>query len=320
MKEYTFLVTGGAGFIGSHLVDALVENGHFVRVFDNFSAGKEANLRKATETGKVEIVKADLKNKDEIKRALDGVDVVFHLAANPDVRVGAKDPNIIFRENILATENILEAITDSDVKFIGFTSSSTVYGEASVIPTPENYAPLDPISIYGASKLANEAMISGFAHTFGFRTIIYRLANVIGPRSTHGVIYDFIQKLRQDPTKLEILGDGTQKKSYIHVKDTVDGMLHLFDVFQRNNKTVDAYNIGNEDWITVSEIAEIVAEVMGLSPRFIYTGGTDGGRGWKGDVKYMLLDITKAKKTGWHPTMGSAEAVRRTAEWMAQGE
>ncbi|GAB6136334.1 hypothetical protein JCM16307_18830 [Thermococcus prieurii] len=155
-------------------------------------------------------------------------------------------------------------------------------------------------------------MISGYSHTFGFRALIFRLANIIGERSNHGVIYDFINKLRRNPEELEILGDGTQRKSYLHVSDTVEGMLKIFEHFKGTGKTVDFYNLGNDDWITVREIAEIVSEEMGLKPRFVFTGGVDGGRGWKGDVKFMRLSIEKAKKTGWRPRLSSYEAVRRT--------
>jgi len=307
-----FLVTGGAGFIGSHLVDTLMESGWEVRVLDDLSAGSLRNIERWLSHERFEFMKGDMRDPRVVKKAIEGVDVVFHLAANPEVRIGAQSPELLYETNVLITCNLLNAMRGSNVKFLVFTSSSTVYGDASVIPTPEDYAPLEPISVYGGAKLAAEALISGYAHTFGFRALIFRLANIIGERSNHGVIYDFINKLRKNPEELEILGDGTQRKSYLHVSDTVDGMLQIFEHFRKSDKTVDFYNLGNDDWITVREIAEIVSGEMGLKPKFRFTGGVDGGRGWKGDVKFMRLSIEKARRTGWRPRLNSYEAVRRT--------
>lgn len=306
------LVTGGAGFIGSHLVDRLMERGYEVRVLDDLSAGTLENIKRWLDHERFEFIKGDMKDAEIVKKAVEGVDVVFHLAANPEVRIGSQSPELLYETNVLITYNLLNAMRDSNVECFVFTSSSTVYGDAEVIPTPEDYGPLEPISVYGGAKLAAEALISGYAHTFNFKALIFRLANIIGERSNHGVIYDFINKLRKNPKELEILGDGTQRKSYLHVSDTVEGMLHIFEHFKRSEKTVDFYNLGNDDWITVKEIAEIVSEEMGLKPRFVFTGGVDGGRGWKGDVKFMRLSIEKAKATGWRPKLNSYEAVRRT--------
>ncbi|WP_209475744.1 NAD-dependent epimerase/dehydratase family protein [Thermococcus stetteri] len=313
------LVTGGAGFIGSHLVDRLMEEGHEVRVLDNLSAGSVENIRRWLENERFEFIKGDMADFETVKKAIEGVDVVSHLAANPEVRISSQSPEKLYESNVTITYNLLEAMRNSDVEYLVFTSSSTVYGEASVIPTPEDYGPMEPISVYGGAKLAAEALISGYAHIFGFRAISFRLANIIGARSNHGVIYDFINKLRRNPDELEILGDGTQRKSYLHVSDTVEGMLHIFEHFRREGKTYDVYNLGNDDWITVKEIAEIVSEEMGLKPEFRFTGGVDGGRGWKGDVKFMLLDVSKAKSTGWKPKLNSYEAVRRTVRELLEG-
>ncbi|ACS32520.1 NAD-dependent epimerase/dehydratase family protein [Thermococcus gammatolerans] len=306
------LVTGGAGFIGSHLVDRLMELGHEVRVLDDLSAGTLDNLRRWVDHERFEFIKGDMRDPKIVEEAVKDVEVVFHLAANPEVRIGSQSPELLYETNVLITYNLLNAMRGSNVEYLVFTSSSTVYGDADVIPTPEDYGPLEPISVYGGAKLAAEALISGYAHTFEFRALIFRLANIIGERSNHGVIYDFINKLRKNPEELEILGDGTQRKSYLHVSDTVEGMLHIFEHFKRSEKTVDFYNLGNDDWITVKEIAEIVSEEMSLRPRFVFTGGVDGGRGWKGDVKFMRLSIEKAKATGWRPRLNSYDAVRRT--------
>jgi len=306
------LVTGGAGFIGSHLVDSLMESGNRVRVIDDLSAGSMENLERWLKDERFEFVRGDMRNPKVVNEAVKGVDVVFHLAANPEVRIGSQSPELLYETNVLITYNLLNAMRNAKAEYLVFTSSSTVYGDASLIPTPENYAPLEPISVYGAAKLAAEALISGYAHTFGFKALIFRLANIIGERSSHGVIYDFINKLRKNPKELEILGDGRQRKSYLHVSDTVEGMLHIFEHFKNSGRIVDFYNLGNEDWITVREIAEIVSGEMGLNPVFRFTGGVDGGRGWKGDVKFMRLSIERAKKTGWRPKLNSYEAVRRT--------
>ncbi|WP_456395689.1 NAD-dependent epimerase/dehydratase family protein [Thermococcus sp.] len=306
------LVTGGAGFIGSHLVDALMERGHEVRVVDDLSAGSLENIKRWLDNGRFEFIEGDLREPGVCSEAVKGVDAVFHLAANPEVRIGAQSPELLYETNVLLTYNILEAMRRENAGYLIFTSSSTVYGEAKIIPTPEDYAPLEPISVYGGAKLAAEALISGYAHTFGIKSLVFRLANIIGERSNHGVIYDFINKLRRNPEELEILGDGTQRKSYLHVSDTVEAMLYLFERFKGEGKTFDVYNLGSEDWITVKEIAEAVSRGMGLSPRFRFTGGVDGGRGWKGDVKFMRLSIEKAKSKGWKPGMNSYQAVERT--------
>ena len=306
------LVTGGAGFIGSHLVDRLMEDGHEVRVLDDLSAGSLENLKGWIDHERFEFMQGDLRRRDVCEKAVKGVDVVFHLAANPEVRIGAQSPELLYETNVLITYNLLEAIRKEDIKALAFTSSSTVYGEAKEIPTPEDYGPLEPISVYGGAKLAAEALIAGYAHTFDIKAVVFRLANIIGKRSNHGVIYDFINKLKANPDRLEILGDGTQRKSYLHVSDTVEAMLYLFKEFLKEDKIYDAYNIGSEDWITVTEIAEIVSREMGLNPEFYFTGGVDGGRGWKGDVKIMLLNIEKAKAKGWKPKMNSKEAVEKT--------
>jgi len=312
VSDLRILVTGGAGFIGSHLVDVLMEKGNFVRVLDDLSAGSLENLRRWISHENFEFVRGDMRDPLSVREALDEIEVVFHLAANPEVRIGAQSPEILYESNVVITYNLLEEMRGANVRELVFTSSSTVYGDARILPTPEDYGPLEPISVYGAAKLAAEALISGYAHTFDMRALVFRLANIIGERSNHGVIYDFIRKLERNPEELEILGDGTQKKSYLHVSDTVEGMIHLYNHFRSENKRFEVFNLGNEDWITVREIAEIVSREMNLNPIFRFTGGVDGGRGWKGDVKMMLLSIEKAKSKGWKPEMSSREAVERT--------
>ncbi len=313
------VVTGGCGFIGSHLVDALAERGFDVVVIDNLSTGSLDNVRQHLDKPYFRLVKADLKRWEEWVEAVAGAEAVFHFAANPEVRVSVTDPRIHFEENVVATFNVLEACRKHDVPVLVFASSSTVYGDAKKIPTPEDYHPLEPISVYGASKLACENLIVAYAKLYGIRGLVLRYANVIGPRSTHGVIFDFVRKLRANSRVLEILGDGTQRKSYIYVSDAIDATLHLLETFRNSGREYDVYNIGSEDWVTVREIADIVVEEMGLKDvRYVFKPATPDGRGWPGDVKLMLLDISKLKSTGWRPKINSREAVRATARWLVK--
>lgn len=307
------VVTGGAGFIGSYLVEKLVDMGYNVVVIDNFSSGNLGNLKRVSNNPSVKIIKSDLKHSGWEKELVEA-EAVFHFAANPEVRVSTIEPRIHFNENILASFNLLEASRINDVKYIVFASSSTVYGDARKIPTPEDYTPLEPISVYGASKLAVEYMLITYSKLYGIKSLILRYANIIGPRLTHGVIVDFIKKLRANPRRLEILGDGTQKKSYLYITDAVDATIHLYMYFKSTKETYDIYNVGNYDWVTVKEIADIIVKLMGLrNVEYIYKPATPDGRGWPGDVKLMLLDISKIVKTGWRPRYTSRQAVELTA-------
>jgi UDP-glucose 4-epimerase len=307
------LVTGGAGFIGSHVIDRLMENGNEVVVFDNLSSGNIGFIRHHLDKPNFTFVKGDLLNQDEIEAACDGIDIVYHVAANPDVRLGAVDTHVHLEQNIMATYNLLESMRKKNVPNIAFTSTSTVYGEASIIPTPEDYGPLIPISLYGASKLACEALITSYTHTFDMRSWIFRFANIIGDRGTHGIIVDFIGKLKDDPKHLEILGDGRQSKSYLHVTDCVDAILFAVS---HSNDAVNIFNIGSEDTITSTRIGEIVVGEMGLeNVRFSYTGGY---RGWKGDVPKMLLLIEKMTLLGWKPSYTSEKSVIETASTLVR--
>jgi UDP-glucose 4-epimerase len=305
------LVTGGAGFIGSHLVDSLLQKNIEVRVIDNLSSGNRENLVLWEDNSNFEFIQADILEKTSVMKAVSDCEEIYHLAANPEVRATKANCEDHFKQNIQATFQLLEAMRLNDfAKKLVFTSSSTVYGETNVFPTPENYGPTKPISMYGGSKLSCEAIISSYSSMYGFTSIIYRLANVIGPRSNHGVIYDFIQKLRKNPDYLDVLGDGTQSKSYLHINDCVDGIL----CGAESASGVEIYNIGSNDRISVLEIAQIVKEEMDLPNAEIkLTGGVEGGRGWKGDVKVMQLDISRLRKKGWKSKYSSSEAVRLTA-------
>ena len=298
LESAKILVTGGAGFIGSYLVDKLSEKNE-VTVIDNLSAGKKEYVKKAS------FIEGDLKDKNFVLKSVKGFDWVYHLAANPDVRLGEEDKEIHLRENIIVTHNILEAMRLNGLKKIVFTSTSAVYGEAKTIPIPEDYGPLIPISLYGASKLAAEALIFSYSE-FGIQSWILRLANIIGGRSNHGIIPDFIKKLEKNPKELEVLGDGNQTKSYLHVEDCVDAIIFAA---KKSNEKINIFNIGSPDTITVKEIVKFVIEKKAPRAKIKYTGGKQG---WKGDVPKFLLDIEKLKKIGWKPKYNSCESVKKT--------
>ena len=305
LKNRSILVTGGAGFIGSHLVERLLLDNE-VTVLDNFSSGRIEFLEPYRDIADFHLLTGDLMNPEMLDNAVSGKDFIFHLAANPDVKLGAENTHVHLEQNVLATYNLLEAMRKNDVRQMAFTSTSTVYGEAAQVPTPEDYGPLLPISLYGASKLSCEALISSYCHTFQMQSWIYRFANIVGERGTHGVLVDFIRKLRENPGKLEILGSGKQRKSYLEVKDCVRAMIHAVE---HSTGEVNVFNIGSEDSVDVTEIADIVVGQMGLDGvEYNYTGGIDG-RGWRGDVKLMLLSIEKIKMLGWSPELGSARAL-----------
>ena len=305
--EGTILVTGGAGFIGSHIVDGLVSNELDVKAIDNLSNGSISNLKYSKNKKNFQFIKKDLNDLSSIEEIMTDVKLVFHMAADPEVSIGFKNPEIHYKENIQNTFHLLEAIRKADVENILFASTSTVYGEPDIIPTPENYAPLLPISTYGASKLACEALISSYCYSYGINGILFRLANIVGSRSNHGIIPDFIKKLQSNPNNLEILGDGTQSKSYLEVSDCVDS---FFFCLEKVTKRVEVFNIGNHDKINVLDIAKIVCKNMNLDDvKFSPNGGVDNGRGWIGDVKIMHLDISKLKKLGWEPKLSSKSAI-----------
>jgi len=309
LKGRKVLVTGCAGFIGSHMAEELLRRGNKVIGIDNLSAGRKTFMSGCEEFDGFSFIEGDLLTMD-LEPVAHKVDLVCHFAANPDVRLGASNTRVHFEQNIEVTYRILEACAEHDVSDFIFPSTSTVYGETRVFPTPEEYGPLVPISVYGASKLACEALISSYCHTFDMNSVLYRFANVVGPRSTHNVLHDFIRKLREDPNVLEILGKepGTHK-SYVHVSDCVDAMIVGAE---KGKEQVEIYNIGSTDQLSVLRIADIVVEEMGLqNVDYQWTGGVKGGRGWVGDVKDMLLAVDKLESVGWKPKMNSEQAMRR---------
>jgi len=305
LRDWRVCITGAAGFIGSHVADVLAESCDLLLV-DNLSSGRKGNLAGALKRGRARFVKQDLLGA-KLPALLKGTEVVLHFAANPDVRSGADDPRPTFEENVVATFRLLEACRKAGVKGFVLASTSTVYGEAKAVPTPEDYGPLMPVSMYGASKLMCEALAASFAHTYGIESVVFRFANVVGGRSRHGVVWDLVQKLKRNPRRLEIIGrePGTSK-SYVYVNDAVRGILAGVD---RAIGQQDVFNVGSDDSILVKDLADIVVREMGLRDvAYHWTGGVAGG-GWKGDVKRMVLDTAKLKATGWRAKMTSAEAV-----------
>ena len=301
-----YFVTGGAGFIGSHLVDRLVERGG-VTVYDNLSSGRADFISRHLGRADFKLVEADLLDFDRLKKAMARHDVVFHLAANPDVRAGITATDLDLRVGTMASYNVLEAMRLNNIKKLAFASSSAVYGEAGTDAVGEDGGPLQPISLYGASKLGSEGLISAFCHLFAMQGWIFRLANIIGSRLTHGVIFDFIGRLKQNPGRLEILGDGRQQKPYLHVDDCVDGMLLAME---KSGEALNVFNLGPASSTSVAGIARMVAAEMGLKDVEFHYGG--GDRGWAGDVPQVRLDAGAMNRLGWQPKYSSDQAVERT--------
>ncbi|TKX79664.1 NAD-dependent epimerase/dehydratase family protein [Halorubrum sp. SD626R] len=300
LADSRVLVTGGAGLVGSHLAASLLDRGATVRVADDLSKGTRDRVPDGAD-----FVEADLTDPGDVAEAVTGdLDVVFHFAAYTDTNYD--DDRELFEENTEMTYNVLDRMREVGTDRFAFTSSSTVYGEAPR-PTPEEYGPLEPISIYGSSKLADEALISTHAHSYGIRSWVFRFANIVGPRQRGNVIPDFIEKLDADPTELEILGDGRQEKSYMHVTECVDAIQH---VVEGADDAYNVYNLGTRTTTSVTDIADIVSDELGVDPEYAYTGGD---RGWTGDVPKMRLSIEKLADLGWEPSTESDEAVRRSA-------
>jgi len=307
------LVTGGAGFIGSHIVDRLIEEGYAVRVIDNLSSGRLENLARHRGNPQVEVIVGDLKKPEDALKAVEGVEAVFHYAANPEVRVSTTNPEIHFNENVVATFNLLEAMRRKGVREIVFASSSSVYGEPEEIPVGED-APLRPVSVYGASKAACENLIHAYSKLYGIRTVVLRYANVVGPRLRHGVVWDFINKLLRNLTELEILGDGKQIRSYIYVDDAIEATI---TAWRKTDTSYEVYNIASEDWITVDEVADEVIKAMNLNNVKKTYKPMLHGVGWPGDVKKIALRIDKIKSF-FEPRLRSREAVRVSAQKMLE--
>jgi len=305
-----YFLTGGAGFIGSHLVDQLVKMGK-VTVYDNLSTGRQEFIRHHLGKKGFDFIQADLLDFSTLKKAIANHDIVFHLAANPEIRIGVEATDLDLKAGLIASFNVLEAMRLNKISRVVFTSSSAVYGESGITPVTEVHGPLLPISLYGASKLGSEGLISAFCHLFNMQAWVFRLANVVGPRLTHGVIFDFVNKLKQNPGQLEILGNGRQRKPYLHISDCVNGMLFCLE---HSNQPVNVFNLGTSSSTGVINIANMIVEAMGLeNVEFRYTGGS---RGWLGDVPQVRFDVIKMNRLGWKNRYTSDESVRQAVREM----
>jgi UDP-glucose 4-epimerase len=308
----SYFVTGAAGFIGSHLTDRLLADGHAVVGYDNLSTGRMRFLDSASANSNFRFVQGDLLDKEALTRAMTGADFVFHLAANADVRFGTEHPERDLNQNTIATFNVLEAMRANGCKRVGFSSTGSIYGEPEIFPTPED-APFPlQTSLYGASKLAAEGMIQAYCEGFGFQGYIFRFVSILGERYTHGHVFDFYKKLSDDPTKLHVLGDGKQRKSYLYVHDCIDAMLLAIRVL--NNK-VHVLNLGTDEANRVNDSIGWISERLGLRPELSYAGGE---RGWIGDSPFILLDTRRIRALGWKPKLTIREGVLRTVDWLAQ--
>ncbi|MCX6768502.1 MAG: NAD-dependent epimerase/dehydratase family protein [Candidatus Micrarchaeota archaeon] len=302
-------VTGGAGFIGSHVVDELLAQGAKVTVIDNMRSGQPKVVEEHKRNGNYTFRKTDITDLEGLRGALKGTDFVFHMAANADIRGGMKNTRIDLDINTIGTYNVLEAMRANDVKGICFTSSAALYGEQKIIPTPED-APLIQNSLYGASKLAGEALCQAFSEYYGMRNYIYRFVSIVGERYPHGCIIDFYRKLKKNPEELEVLGDGTQKKSFLYIKDCVSGVMAGIE---KGKGTTNIFNLGNDYTIEISRVADIVIEEMGLKAKKRYTGGKVG---WKGDQPIVLLSTERIRALGWKPKTSIEEGIRRTVKYL----
>ena len=308
-------ITGGAGFIGSHLVDRLLSEGNTITVYDNLVSGKKENIADHLNEDNFMFIENDLMDFETLKEVMQGHDIVWHLGANTDIPEGNRVTDLDLNNCTMATYNVLEAMRQNGIKKLLFTSTSAVYGEIEKMPTCEDDGPILPISLYGASKLAGEGLVSSYCHLFDMQAWMFRFGNVIGSRMGHGVIYDFINKLKKNPKELEILGDGTQDKNYFLVEDCIDGMLCAF---RNSDKQYDVFNLGSETNVNVATIARIVTEEMGLNGiPFRYTGGK---RGWPGDVPIVHFSLRKIAKLGWEPKYSSEEAIRIAARRLLDKE
>ncbi len=308
MEFKKYFLVGGAGFIGSHFTDALLKRDDVekVTIYDNFSSGREWHFKSHLSDPRFNVIRGDVHETVRLNLLMSGHDTVMHFASNPDIAKAATDPNVDFVQGIYLTHYVLEAIRLNQVKRVIYISGSGVYGDLGAVETPENYSPLLPVSTYGASKLAGEVFISSYCHMFGLTACIFRFANVVGPRQTHGVGYDFAKRLLQDPSKIRILGDGSQSKSYIYVEDVVSAVM---TAHEKQTTAYEIYNVGTKDYITVKEIADIAVECAGIKEKVRYEF-TGGDRGWKGDIPVMRLNTDKIRSLGWANRRDSKEAVR----------
>lgn len=303
-------VTGGAGFIGSNLVDRLLADGHDVVAYDNFSTGQEQFLEQALSNRSFTLVRGDLLDLDDLSTAMRGTDRVYHLSANADVRFGIEHPRKDLEQNTIATFNVLEAMRSNSVRTIAFSSTGSIYGEPGVFPTPEDAPFPVQTSLYGASKLAGEGMIAAYAEGFGMQAFIFRFVSILGERYTHGHVFDFYHQLLAHPDRLRVLGNGKQRKSYLYVQDCISA---IFAVMDKSQNAVNIYNLGTDEYCEVNDSIGWITGFLGLSPELEYTGGE---RGWIGDSPFIFLDTRKVRSLGWQPQLSIRDGVIKTIAYL----
>ncbi len=310
-----YFVTGGAGFLGSNLADALLAQGHEVVAYDNFSTGQREFLEQASRSDAFRLVEGDVLDVQRLGAAMKGCDFVFHLAANADIRFGLEHPRRDLEQNTIATFNVLEAMRNNGIRGIAFSSSAAALGEPSIVPTPEDCPVPVQTSLYGASKMACEGMISSYCEGFGFEGYVFRFVSLLGDRYPHGHVFDFVRELRRDPSRLRILGDGRQRKSYLHVQDCVEAMLHVVRLRTAREAPhgVQVYHLGCPEYVEVKDSARWICERLGLDPQLEYSGGQ---RGWVGDNPFVYLDVSKILATGWKPRHTIKQSILCTVDWL----
>ncbi|HUB27787.1 MAG TPA: NAD-dependent epimerase/dehydratase family protein [Tepidisphaeraceae bacterium] len=309
-----FFITGGAGFIGSNLADRLLGQGHAVTAFDNLSTGQPRFLESARASAHFQFIQGDLLDAVAIRHAVAGHDAVFHMAANADVRFGLEHPEKDLQNNTIATFNVLEAMRAGGVKTIAFASTGSVYGEPDVFPTPENCPFPIQTSLYAASKIAGEGLITAYATGYGFRAYIFRFVSILGDRYSHGHVFDFYRKLLDNPSEIEVLGDGNQRKSYLHIQDCLDA---IQTAMEKATEAVSIFNLGRDDYCAVNQSLDCICEELKLTPRRRYTGGA---RGWVGDSPFILLDTARIKSLGWRAKIAIPDAVVRTLRYLQENQ
>lgn len=308
-------ITGAAGFIGSTLADRLLAEGKEVVGWDNFSTGQTRFIENAEKNPRFKMVTGDNLDLDQLTAAMKGCDTVFHLAANADVRFGLEHPRKDLDQNTIATFNVLEAMRANGIKTIAFSSTGSVYGEAEIIPTPEDYAFPIQTSLYAASKLAGEGMIHAYCEGFEFEGYVFRFVSILGERYTHGHVFDFYKQLLEHPDHLKVLGDGTQRKSYLYVQDCLSAMLHVMNAgtARKAKHRVEVYNLGTDHYVQVNDSIGFICKTLGLKPRLEYSGGS---RGWVGDNPFIFLETKKIRATGWQPELTIEQGIGRTLQWL----
>jgi len=308
-------VTGACGFIGSNLIDRLLKDGYKVVGWDNFSTGRIEFLNGALNNLNFTLIEGDNLNVSALSEAMIGCDVVFHLAANADVRFGLDHPSKDLNQNTIATFNVLQAMKERGIKKIIFSSTGSVYGESKKIPTLENAEFPIQTSLYGASKVACEAMIQAYSEGYGFDSYIFRFVSILGERYTHGHIFDFYKQLTEHSDYLNVLGDGTQRKSYLYVQDCIDAMLHVLSLPTQHK--VNIYNLGTNEYVQVNDSIKFIVGHLGISPIIKYTGGS---KGWIGDNPFIFLNTQKVQNTGWQPKLTIQQGIMSTVKWLQQNQ